>query len=114
MDRNEHFGGGSQTSYFSQAICDQTSGHTGYYDEVSSDGNYLSTDTPYLFSCLLSALDTTVLSILYYNSTFRKVFFQMAAILKENEILTRNQSQMKLKHQIFIGRKILFDMSNHF
>ena len=31
MDRNEHLRGRSQTSYFSLAICDQTSGHTGYY-----------------------------------------------------------------------------------
>ena len=47
MDRNEHLGGGSQTSYFSLAICDQTSGHTGYYWVPNERyGHYLSTDTP--------------------------------------------------------------------
>ena len=39
-----------QTSYFSQAICDQTSGHTKYHKVPNERyGQDLSTDTPYTY-----------------------------------------------------------------
>ena len=81
-----------------------------------------------LVSCGFSGLDTTASQC---QAFFPKVesaenwptllsgetqlfgnFFQMAAIPREIWILTWNQSQMKLKHQIFMERKKLVDLSN--
>ena len=80
-----------------------------------------------LFFCGLSGLDTTatlsqalcqkvenaeIWPTLLSGET--QTFFQMTAIPREIEILTWNQSQMRLKTPNFYGKKKLVDMSNHF
>ena len=48
------------------------------------------------------------------NSTFRKLFFKWLPFLEKSGYWHETKARWSSKHQIFMGRKKLVDLSNHF